>query len=164
MTEWKRVERNTKYEVSDAGQVRNVKTGRVLRPCRVSSGYLAINLGRRVTVSVHRLVAEAFLPPVCGGSHVNHIDGDKGNNVLSNLEWCSQQENNIHARRVLGKCLGEEHGLSKLTWDKVEDIRSRVGQTAEEIGREFSVTGACIRQIQLGKTWRQRPSHSVPHG
>lgn len=52
---------------------------------------------------VHRLVAAAFVPEVPGRDQVNHIDGDRLNNHASNLEWCTQSQNNLHARRTLGR-------------------------------------------------------------
>ena len=62
-------------------------------------GYLAVYI-RRETHMVHRLVAQAFLPKPPGKDYVNHLDGNKLNNCVDNLEWCSIAENNEHARRT----------------------------------------------------------------
>jgi len=71
----------------------------------ISKGYprydLSIN-GKRCVKAGHRLVAEAFLPRIAGKDFVNHKDGDKTNNNLANLEWCTCQENSQHAVKVLG--------------------------------------------------------------
>lgn len=101
MTEiWKDIEDFPNYQVSSTGIVRNKKTGRVTTQKLGHDGrYLSVyltNAGYENTQRVHRLVAEAFL-----GKHpgmmVNHIDGNKTNNNVENLEWCTAKENNAHA-------------------------------------------------------------------
>lgn len=90
-----------KYQVSDEGQVRNVETGHILRPGKKPGGYLFVGLadhrvgnGRRKKYhNVHRLVAIAFLDNPDNKSDIDHIDGDKTNNNLSNLRWCTRKEN-----------------------------------------------------------------------
>lgn len=102
------------YEVSNSGEVRTkegkttytVRHGvrrwkqRILKQkvskditCRVS---LWID-GKEQTWLVHRLVAEAFIPKVADKEYINHIDGSRLNNHVSNLEWCNHTENNNHA-------------------------------------------------------------------
>lgn len=56
-----------------------------------------VSTNKRKDRYIHRLVAEYFLPPVEGKTHVNHIDSDRSNNHVDNLEWCNQKENNKHA-------------------------------------------------------------------
>lgn len=105
------------YEVSSAGDVRSLDraieivgrwgvarrrlAGRLLRSWPDCNGYRAVYLSRRRAVNVHRLVALAFLgtpPPGC--TDVNHRDGDKANNAVDNLEWCTRRENMVHARSL----------------------------------------------------------------
>jgi len=87
------------YSISDTGVVKNVRTGRILKPFLSVKGYPRVNLfkGEKKyrSAHVHRLVAEAFLPNP--KEQVNHIDGDKLNNNLSNLEWCTNQYNATHS-------------------------------------------------------------------
>jgi hypothetical protein len=87
------------YQVSNDGCVRRVKTGRVLKPCPHSNGYLTVCLcmdGKRETCNVHRLVAEGFVPNPDNKPEVDHIDRDKQNNRVSNLRWATRSENNIN--------------------------------------------------------------------
>ena len=88
------------YSVSDEGRIRNDKTGRILKQFDNTHGYLHLTMQqnkRPRTVATHRLVADSFM----GGDHVgldvNHIDGNKHNNHISNLEYCTRKENIRHA-------------------------------------------------------------------
>lgn len=89
------------YAVSDLGQVKNIKTGRVLQQfLRSNDGYLQVSLwnnGKGKSFPVHRLIALSFLPPINNKYYVNHKNGVKVDNRVENLEWCSPTENNYHA-------------------------------------------------------------------
>lgn len=79
------------YEVSNWGRVKNTRTGRVLKPMKNWKGYLNVILckdGVHKTCKVHRLVAQAFLPNPNNHPQVNHINEDKTDNRVDNLEWC----------------------------------------------------------------------------
>lgn len=84
------------YEVSDTGLVRNKVSGKILKPSKDKYGYLRVKLykdGIRKTIRIHRLVAEAFLPNPLNLPQVNHIDENKSNNNVENLEFCGCQYN-----------------------------------------------------------------------
>ena len=92
------------YAVSNFGHIKSVKTGKLLSESVNQYGYkrvtlCSINNGKRKYYSarVHRMVAEMFLPNPDGLPQVNHLDGDKSNNAVTNLEWCDQSHNMRHA-------------------------------------------------------------------
>lgn len=85
-----------KYEVSDTGNIRNIKTNKILRQFISYSGYKTVVLSKNNTSKIftaHRIVASAFLPNPDKKEFVNHKNLDKGNNCVNNLEWCTRQEN-----------------------------------------------------------------------
>lgn len=100
---WKTIKDFPNYEVSNTGKVRNKETKYIIRPLNGSNGYLSVRIRKqhgdyeKPSRLIHRLVAEAFL----GGKHpdlqVNHKDGNKHNNHVNNLEWCTRKENSQHA-------------------------------------------------------------------
>lgn len=95
--EWKLIEGfDGIYSVSNYGEVRNNKTGRLMKPRKNEKGYLHIGLttnGKQKNMRVHRLVAQAFIPNSENKLQVNHIDFNRENNCVSNLEWVTNQEN-----------------------------------------------------------------------
>lgn len=99
------------YEVSDKGNVRSVRYDHVgnviysnlLRPAVTHHGYYNVGLSvqsKRFNYLVHRLVAKAFIPNPNNLPEVNHLDGNKLNNDVSNLSWCSSSENIAHAYAI----------------------------------------------------------------
>lgn len=90
------------YEITELGGIINAKTGERLKARTNAQGYVQVNLhkdGKCRTHMVHRLVAEAFIPNPEDKPQVNHIDEDKENNRVSNLEWVTHQENCSHGTR-----------------------------------------------------------------
>ena len=99
--EWKQIP-NLPYEISSLGKIRNLQ-GKVLKTYVQNSGYEQIKInyqGLHIHKSIHRLVAEAFIPNPLNRPYVNHIDGNKLNNTVNNLEWCTNSENILHARKT----------------------------------------------------------------
>lgn len=95
---WKKIDGYENYSVSDEGEIRNDKTGRILKQCSARTGYSRVTLsknGNIKTFHVHRLVMNAFCPCPDKSKYtdVNHIDYNKSNNALSNLEWTTHSAN-----------------------------------------------------------------------
>lgn len=86
------------YQVSNLGNVKSNQ--KILKPNKTHNGYLNVRLYKDNKVKgygIHRLVAEAFIPNVDNLPQVNHIDGNKKNNNVKNLEWCNAEYNQLHA-------------------------------------------------------------------
>lgn len=154
---------NTYYSVSSQGRVASRRDGgwRIMRSPKNGRGYPNINLsvgGRLRNFRVHGLVATAFLGPRPSAAHeVNHIDGDKTNNAVSNLEWVTRSQNERHAIRVLGKAhaRGTANANAKLDSAKVFDIRARLGagDAKAHIAKLFGVSAESIAQVARRETW-----------
>ncbi|ADE87501.1 HNH endonuclease [Deep-sea thermophilic phage D6E] len=162
------------YEVSNKGRVKSVgrivhrkdgisyfKKGSILKPYECTGGYLFVGLlrdGERKLFSVHRLVAEAFLPNPENKTQVNHIDGNKKNNDVSNLEWVTEKENVNHAiKHGLLKNRGEDSPNSKLTKTDIENIRRMYATkqyTQYQLAEIYGVGQSTIWKIVNNERWR----------
>lgn len=107
--------------------------------------------GKAKKYSVHRLVAEAFIPNPNNYPIVNHIDGNPSNNHVSNLEWCTFSHNERHSYKALGKI----NPIRKLTADQVKRIRDigvikkpfEKGGNADELAKEYGVDRSTIHNV-----------------
>jgi len=150
-----------RYEVSRFGEVRH-RYRRTIRKLSVgSSGYLLVSLskpGRRagnVTLNVHVLVAAAFIGPRPAGYDICHNDGDKTNNRADNLRYAPRVWN-IREKWDHGTMArGDNVGGSKLTPEKVREIRClhEMGATNPQIAEVFGISPPNVSQIVLRRTW-----------
>jgi hypothetical protein len=137
---------------------------RVMRPFVLNSGYPAVQIKRgskRKNLLVHRMLAEAFIPNPSGKPCINHIDGNKANFDLSNLEWVTHQENIRHAIATglmtpPASGPGDQSPAAKLNWEKVREIRASLaaGRTQESLAKRFGITKGAIGFIARNETWR----------
>jgi hypothetical protein len=156
MEHWKSIAGFEDYEISDEGRVKSHKYGReaILKPRISHDGYVWYSLckhGRGFTKRANRLVAEAFIPNPESKSTVNHIDGNKMNNSVDNLEWATREEQMRHAydnglkEPVVG-CMQGNHVLSE---DEVREIR-RVYKSHDQkngmraLARKYGVSESTI--------------------
>lgn len=101
MVVWKQIG-DMQYSVSNEGMVRNDRTGRILKGRVLPTGYVYVRLNPvKKNFYIHRLVATCFIENPNANAEVNHIDGNKSNNCVDNLEWVTKSENNIHKYRTL---------------------------------------------------------------
>ncbi|MEO1690729.1 MAG: NUMOD4 domain-containing protein [Cyanobacteria bacterium J06631_6] len=167
------------YQVSNYGKVRSLdrvikeKTGktqtlkgRVLKLRINPGGYYYIGLGKngtKATFAIHQLVAQAFIPNPYNKKTVNHLDGNKLNNSVANLEWCTYSENLEHAyktglrRAVKSSEVASKNYKRKLTEQQVREIKrllARGNLTHREIAKKFSVARSTITEIKSGRRWK----------
>jgi hypothetical protein len=155
------------YAITEDGQVWSYRNSRFLQPVTVGKGYLGVGLSRNRIVFpeyVHRLVASAFIDNPEGKRTVNHKDGNKKNNHVSNLEWATHQEQIDHAISTgLMNVVGENNGYSKLNGTEVEEIRIKYSSkkfSHEQLAEQYNVTRACILKVIRGRTWTHLQSDS----
>ena len=161
------------YEVSSKGEVRgcpkevsgnHLKSirhipARAKRQCLLA-GYPAVTLfrdGKPKLHKVHRLVAEAFIPNEENFPMVNHIDNDKRNNDVSNLEWCTALHNNQHMMKQGRQnfAYGERSSTCKLTEDQVVEILSLSGSMKQcDIAKQYGIGQQQVSRILNGERWK----------
>ncbi len=142
---WLPIEGFDNYEVSSNGRIRNVKTGRILKPIINSHGYCQVFLRRdnkQHQRAVHRLVADAFYDGVHSGLDVNHDDGNKTNNFVGNLEWCTRSENILHAFRT---GLKEPSHRKRIRIIETGEVYNSIRECARAIRGDSSAIRRCLQ-------------------
>lgn len=161
------------YEVSSYGNVKSLDreitnsigttrlyVGKVLKKSKDRYGYSICKLfknSKGKNHTIHRLVAIAFIENIDNKPIVNHIDGNKLNNHVSNLEWCTNSENDLHAFSLgLRSTLkGEKCNFAKLTSSEVKEIKKlkNEGITQKKIAKLFNISEGNVSQIINGQRW-----------
>jgi len=168
MEEWRFVKGYEDYFlISNYGKVFSIRTERILKTFIHKQGYEVFSTrigGRKGKVKlfkVHRLVTEAFIKNPENKPQVNHIDGDKQNNCVANLEWVTAKENTQHALKIglSVPCKGEQHGLSKLKEEDIRFIRNNYIAYDKKLGtnglaKYFNVHHSIISDVVNRKTWK----------
>lgn len=151
-----------RYLINKQGQIYSLRSNKHIATRLDRYGYVRVNLyegTKNHTVTVHRLLALAFIENDDPENklEVNHIDGDKLNNNLDNLEWVTSARNQQHAFELgLQKHRqGEANGMATHTEENVIDVCERLnrGQANAEIRRETGYTISFIEKIKYGETW-----------
>lgn len=132
-----------KYLISSNGEIFSIYSDCVLKPVTNSNGYRKVTLtdgaGGTKDVSIHRLVALHFLPNPYQHTQVNHKDGDKSNNTVGNLEWCSATGNIQHALKTNLRpgymSLAEKDELVQrvISGEMIKDISKEIGRKQESL-------------------------------
>lgn len=154
---WKEIVGYENYQVSSLGKVKN-SNNLILKPCLNGNyyrhGFSKNNKSKQM--KLHRLIAIAFIPNPENLPCINHIDGNKLNNSIENLEWCTHRNNQLHAYRTKLRTPIENKGIknpqSKLTDEQVLEIRNsplRVKELAEIYGLKHQA----ISKIRLRQRW-----------
>ena len=146
------------FEISKSGIIRNCSNLKIKSQYIGSTGYYMISVSKNnksKPYRVHRLLAETFIPKKDGCLFVNHIDGNKLNNSLENLEWCTQSENIKHAittgLKISSK--GEKNGASKLKESDIFEIR-KSDLSSRNLGLIYGVDKSIILDVKNLKTWK----------
>lgn len=161
------------YMVSSFGRVKSldryvnhypsgkmIQKGDVIKAQINKRGYESLKLsrgGKSIRFLVHRLVLIAFIPNPENKEQVNHIDCNKRNNYLENLEWSTQSENMRHSfDNNLHNKAGDNHPSHKLSGEQVIEIRKNNTPRTKrliDIAEEYNVSFYCISDLLRGKTW-----------
>jgi hypothetical protein len=164
--EWRTCVENSNYEVSNLGRVRRATdgyrtyAGRILNPGKNHDGYVYINLQNKCHM-VHRLVASAFIGERPEGFEVNHVDNNRSNNSVSNLEYMTHDENVKYSAdkgRYAESCVrGEAHRSAKLTEEDVRLVRKIYDAGLSSyyaLSKIYGVTKRAMRLVVQRKTWK----------
>ena len=154
---------NQEYRIDKDGQVWSPYGGwHVMSPSITSKGYHRIGLvadGKRKFYQIHRLVLETFNPIENSDRlQVNHIDGDKSNNCIDNLEWCTGSYNMQHSYdiNIHKPPRGQSAGGSILTEEQVLEICKLIQSGTDsyaKIGEKYGVSKTAIYDIKRKKSW-----------
>lgn len=150
----------SKYIVSCLGTVKNIKTGKILKPQPFHNGRLYVNLylyGKEYRSQISRLVATAFIPNPNNYPVVNHLDGNVTNNKDTNLEWTTYEGNTQHALRTgLITSIGENSHLNKFSESLVINICEELMKRTSpiDISIKYGVSVYYISELKNKKTWR----------
>lgn len=154
------VDVSEKYECSNEGHIRNKKTKRVLKEFIGKDGYMRTQFDGK-TQTIHRVIAKAFLPQETGKVFVNHKNGDKQDNRVENLEWCTRSENVKHAydNGLIKPKTGSNNGRCKLSENDVKYIKENYRRGDKEFGakalaQRFGVASQTICAVVSGQNWK----------
>lgn len=145
------IENYPNYTISDKGDVINIKTNKQLKPYTRKDGYVVVSLskgGKKYKCYLHRLVAETFIPNPDNLPQVNHIDEDKTNNCVSNLEWITPKDNCNHGTRNERQGLGHSKPIEQYD---LEGNFIKEWDSATQVERDLGFNHSNISKCCLGR-------------
>ena len=152
---------NKEYTIDEYGNIFDVKLQRYRKPIVHKKGYLKMSFyvnGKDKKFFIHRLVLQTFKPVEdMDKLQVNHIDGDKQNNHVDNLEWCTQSENQKHAyKHGLNSNKGEHNPSCRLTEEQVIEIADLLIKSVpmSEIARRYGISKSAVAFIREKRHWK----------
>ena len=156
--EWRQVLEHPNYEVNNLGEIRHKKRKQILKPRSNNSGYQYVNFkvnGKNKNFAVHRIVANAFILNPNGYTEINHIDYDKTNNCVENLEWVSSSQNKQHAylnknNLTRGKAVEQYtlEGVYITTYKSVSDAAYEMGCCVA------AISNCCLGRTKTSQGYR----------
>ncbi len=144
------------YVVYNDGTIYSLQSKIFMKSQENTNGYLFVKMSGKLK-SIHRLVGKLFIPNPDNKKEINHIDGNKQNNNVDNLEWVSPSENIQHKINKLGKDhRGSKNGMAKLTLEDVDKIKMlyQAGYTQKKLGEMFNITQGKISKVVNGKSYK----------
>jgi hypothetical protein len=165
---WKEIpQTNGRYQASSLGRIatmnyKNSHQIRIMKPAKDANGYyrtMIIINGKLSTIKVHRIVAQAFIQNPLNKLEVNHINNNRDDNRISNLEWVTRRENLDHMLNQNRQSLnnGSKNGMAKLTEIQVLAIRQEYKPYVvqkQELAKKYNVSISLIKDIVGNRTWR----------
>lgn len=156
--EWKDINGyEERYQISNTGKVMNKQNGNILSPCNNGNSYMSVQLGRGKRFYIHRLVGQHFLSNTNDYKEMNHINGNRQDNNINNLEWCTRQENIDHKKITGTQLYGSKIYKALLNESQVLIIKRLLLMNKYKqvsIAKVFNVSTKCISDIKLGYTWK----------
>lgn len=158
---WKEIINHPNYEINELGEIRNKTKGNLLTPFKTTNGYFRIRISNKSTYQLHYLIALHFIDNPNNYTEINHINGNKLDNFIENLEWSNRSLNMIHAyKKGLAKNSlidkkGENNYKAKLKNEDVSKIKQLLSQNVKqiEIAKMFNVSKMTISNIKNNKSW-----------
>lgn len=151
---------NNGYKISNKGKITKKNKDELQKMSVTQHGYNNCNAVFEdgfIVRSVHRAVAYVFLGKPKEGQEVNHIDGNKQNNCVENLEWVTKKENQQHEAKILQKRDGENCYMSKLTDEEVIEIYAlcKDGNLMyKDIASKYNTSPSTVSLISCGRRWK----------
>ncbi len=168
VSDWKPYPENPNYLVSRNGDIYGIKRKNILKPAITKFGYKRVALckdGKLRSEFVHRIVAKTYIPNTENKPFINHLDYDKLNNNIENLEWCTSRENNAYSNVWYYAGLATK---TKKTYVKANESVSKktlcvetgiIYKSCSEAGRQLGISRKLISRVCVGKRKRAGGYH-----